>query len=468
MRKIDCRWIKTWAMTAALLAALLIPAIVMARAGGGEGYGGGGGSDGGGGGDGDAFFLIYLLFQLIFNYPIIGIPLLIIVIIAVVSAKRQGVSIYQNSVIVRGSPLAGAAQIQPGLDALLNDDGQFDKDQFLNRVRKAFLATQDAWAKQDLTPVRPFLSDGVYERFNIQFAEQKMLGYRNEMANVRVISADPVHADVDDAYQTLSVRIAASAEDSMVSLKDGRRLAGGGDSSFAEIWTFLRRRGVQTKLNAAGLIEGHCPNCGAAVEMNQHARCQQCGSLLRSGAYDWVLTEITQECEWASRGGPVPGAQTLRQRDPTFTLAGLDDTASVVFWRLMAARRLGKSDPIRKMATDQYCQELLASFGDDPRIFYTQCAVGSVRVLGICQTEDQDRATIQVMWSGQRWSIDHAAETKFLGPIGASRLLLVLGRASGSLSKPDLAISSAHCPQLRRSPAGDDRKRLRILRHCAQ
>jgi len=159
-----------------------------------------------------------------------------------------------------------------------------------------------------------------------------------------------------------------------------------------------------------------------------------------------VLTEITQECEWASVGHPVPGAQALHQRDPAFTLAALDDTASVLFWRLMAARRLGKSDPIRKMATDQFCQDLLASWVDDQRIFYTQCAVGSVRTMGIYQVDGWDRATIQVMWSGQRWSIDNTGQTKCLEPVGASRLLFVLGRQSSSVSNADLAISSAHCP----------------------
>ena len=63
---------------------LLTPLSVLARVGGGQGYGGGGGS----GGDGDgAGAVIYLLFQIVrllvyltIEYPIIGMPLDIIVI----------------------------------------------------------------------------------------------------------------------------------------------------------------------------------------------------------------------------------------------------------------------------------------------------------------------------------------------------------------------------------------------------
>src|SRR6266566_6953603 len=60
---------------------------VLARVGGGQSYGGGGGHDGGGGGGA----IIWLVFQLIrfllyltFDYPLVGIPLDILVIGSVV------------------------------------------------------------------------------------------------------------------------------------------------------------------------------------------------------------------------------------------------------------------------------------------------------------------------------------------------------------------------------------------------
>src|SRR5439155_68413 len=77
----------------------------------------------------------------------------------------------------------------------------------------------------------------------------------------------------DHLFDTLAVRIAARASDFNVSLRDGSAISGSDDSGpFAEIWSFLRRRGTQT-LDKAGLIEGNCPNCGAAIEMNQNANC---------------------------------------------------------------------------------------------------------------------------------------------------------------------------------------------------
>src|SRR5688572_31350879 len=67
---------------------LLLTGEALARVGGGQGYGGGGGN---GGGDGDGGAIIWLIFEVIrllvyltIEYPIIGIPLDIIVIAAVI------------------------------------------------------------------------------------------------------------------------------------------------------------------------------------------------------------------------------------------------------------------------------------------------------------------------------------------------------------------------------------------------
>jgi len=79
-----------WTAGLALLA-LLVPALADARPGGGQGYSGGGGSGGGGGGGdgGLIFLLIRLLIWLIFNHPLIGIPLTIALVIGFMRWNRN-------------------------------------------------------------------------------------------------------------------------------------------------------------------------------------------------------------------------------------------------------------------------------------------------------------------------------------------------------------------------------------------
>ena len=192
-----------------------------------------------------------------------------------------------------------------------------------------------------------FISDGVYERFSLQFAEQRDGGYRNMMDNVAVQQVRVADARSAGVFDEVSVRIIASAADYRVRLTDGKPLGGGFQSAeqFAEIWSFLRKRGAMTDPSKTGLIEGNCPNCGAPIEMNQSANCQRCKAELRSGEYDWVLAEITQESEWQrSALQDIPGVDRLRQQDPGFDALAIEDRASVIFWR-RRRRPNGKNRP---------------------------------------------------------------------------------------------------------------------------
>ena len=81
MRTALRRWLP-WALALVLL---LVAADALARVGGGQDFsrrpsGGGGGS----GGDGIPIELVFLLVQLVIEYPAIGLPLLLVVIAVVV------------------------------------------------------------------------------------------------------------------------------------------------------------------------------------------------------------------------------------------------------------------------------------------------------------------------------------------------------------------------------------------------
>ena len=80
-----------------------------------------------------------------------------------------------------------------------------------------------------------------------------MLGYRNAMENVGVTRVAVAAMVSDHMFDQFSVRIEATADDYNVSLADGSKLSGSDDSGdFVEVWSFLRRRGVQTKLAKTG------------------------------------------------------------------------------------------------------------------------------------------------------------------------------------------------------------------------
>jgi uncharacterized tellurite resistance protein B-like protein len=459
---------------------LTIPALCFARAGGGQGYSGGshssGSHSGGGGSDGSgAIWLIFEIVRFCFYYPKVGIPILIVVAAGIFYVYRTGASTYTASVIRRGGALADEREQSALLAALRQTDPAFDEAALLARVRVAFTKIQQAWCGQNLTAVRPFISDGVYERFTLQFDEQRAQGLRNQMDNLELQDVETAGGYADTLFDVLNIRIEASATDSMVSIKDGKRLSGSTTSEpFVEIWTFLRRRGAKTNADPAkpGLIEGNCPNCGGAIELNQNANCQYCRAILRSGQYDWVLAEITQECEWQPAGQQraLPGIDALIQQDPGFNLQALEDRASVIFWRLATAERLDSTKPLTKAALpdflERYQADLNARKGPKgERLWQGDRAVGSVDTLGIILApkstpgqsagsgSDQsaapdafDRALLEIRWSGTRYTADPQGKIQRHEQSSVSHLLLVLARSPNAKTDTDKAISSAHCP----------------------
>src|SRR5205823_2274805 len=123
---------------AAALVLSLCVAEALARAGGGQRFSGGGGSSGGGGGGGgggDGGFIIWMLIRLIFAYPFIGIPLVILLIVGYIYVQKQGVNAYQGSVIRRADTQMEDGRISSGIATLQQRDPAFNPDAFVTRVR---------------------------------------------------------------------------------------------------------------------------------------------------------------------------------------------------------------------------------------------------------------------------------------------------------------------------------------------
>ncbi|MFH5803491.1 TIM44-like domain-containing protein, partial [Alienimonas sp. DA493] len=325
---------------------------LLAQAGGGGGYGGGGGggfgggggggfSGGGGGGSGDGGEALIALVHLTVRYPHIMIPVWIVLALVFYYGKNEEKSYRVSRTIRRGKKVQERDRREGALQKVRDRDPAFTEELFLDRVSHAFLTTQYAWSEQNLSTCRAFLSDGVHERFELYIGMQKAEGIRNRMKRVTVGSARIVSVESAPHFDTIHVRIAAAAVTYNESLTTGKRVSGGSDSRptpFTEVWSFSRRPGVQTSADRS-VLEGRCPNCGGPVAIVDRAECPQCGSIVNSGQYDWVLAEITQDSEWVvpPAGAAVPGWEELRRADPHLNVQHVEDRASVVFWRAMMA-----------------------------------------------------------------------------------------------------------------------------------
>ena len=454
-RIVDRGWIRT--ATILTMAGLFVgqAAIAWGRAGGGESYGGGGGGGGGrgggsGGGGGEDFgWLVYLLIRLVFEHPLIGIPTVIVVIIFLTYAGNSTHSGYVTHTIRRGQALQALSERVRALALLKSRDPQFREQNFIARVSQAFLKIQEAWSRQSLGAVRPFISDGIRERFSLQFKMQQALGYRNQLDAVQVRQARIAAIASDARFDTIHVEFRAAADDYRVDLKSGRNVAAeAAAQEFVEYWSFHRRPGAQT-LAQPGSLEGHCPHCGAPLQITDVAQCSSCRSVVNSGEHDWVLTEITQVQEWGvpEEESRVAGLADLIVADPAFSMQHVEDRVSVMFWRLRAAEFF--ADPViaAPVTTPRYLAEFTKAIAGPTRRYSEDAAVGKVECVGFRRDVDFDRLSVAVRWSGTLIEGD---------PLGAHREVRArtirthvyeLIRKPGVASQPDAAFASASCPQ---------------------
>jgi len=443
---------------------LLLAAEAFARAGGGGGYHGGGGggfSSGGGfhgsgGGGAGLGWLVYWYIQLVFEHPLIGLPLTAFLVY--LYYKNVGFrSSFGSGGAVDSLPDSAMGAYSTELDTRRREalavirgrDPGFDEEKFLARAAGAFLVIQDAWSSQDMSKARAFISDGVFERFARQIAEHKSLGARNRMTNVNVEQTEALGYLAGEHYDSVYVRVRAAAVDEMVSL-EGEQVLSGGPSEFEEVWTFLRRPGVKT-LARPGLLEGHCPSCGAPLSIADAARCEACKAWVNSGEHDWVLVGITQMCEWSfpSPEREVTGWEALRETDPGLSLEALEDRASVAFWRWQDARRRQDPAPLRGVATDEFLKGLTFD-GKCAR----EAAVGAVETIAFEAGVDFDRVHVQVRWEASDVSVDDKELDS--GERMRRTHYLIFKRKSGATSDLKAGLRTSRCPSCGAPPAEAD------------
>ncbi len=390
-----------------------------------------------------------MLLRFTIQYPHFGIPLIIVGCFLLYKFHTAESTLRIRRTIRRGRKIQEDDLRADALQCISRQDPQFSQELFLQRIKAGFLRIQQGWSDQDLRTCRAFISDGVFDRFDLYIRMQKKEHIRNRMKNVAVTNSEIVCVTSDAQFDTIHVRITASAISYNEDLTTGKRMDARSDVhpiAFTEIWSFSRRPGVPTHPSAS-VLEGRCPSCGGPVDIVDRASCSQCQSVVNSGRYDWVLAEITQDEEWVVPPAEhrVAGWDEIAARDPGLNFQHVEDRASVIFWRSLMAVYFedpGYAIPVLHRSLPGVPKHWDHGQGR----FWKTPAVGVVEVTSSQPAADdgQDRLTVLVRWSAS------PAEGDRRSPIltGHQRVyshVLVLSRNSGVRSHSDQTFSSSHC-----------------------
>lgn len=302
----------------ALALALMSPLLAFARAGGGGhfsgggggGFGGGGGGFGGGssygggygggGGLGGAGWLLPLFF---FGGGGGGVIFFIFILLALWGAYRRmsiGNPVQATNWGPAYSPMAQMrSTLNEDLAALQAKDPDFNEQRFLDRAQAAFFALQKSWMERNLEPARVYMSDGIYHRWKNQIDAMIAAHKKNILDNLVIGGVQIVKVQSDPNFDSITVRIDASAADYEVDESSNNKVIFGSqkDQPFTEYWTFTRSGAARTKAGEAAEVT-QCPNCGAPLSINESGVCSYCKATVTTGQFGWVLDNITQASEW--------------------------------------------------------------------------------------------------------------------------------------------------------------------------
>lgn len=416
--------------------------IVLARAGGGGGGGSDGGFSGSGGGDsGIGELIVYIIMALPFPWNLIAAGSLI------------GLGYYFNKVSKQKTILnkipATTGDFIDKLNKVKNLDPHFDIIAFSEKVKHAFIKIQEAWSQQSIRPIRKFISDGLYQRFMAQFIMMKQIEQENVISDIKILDVKVIDIEVDGNYLVMDVAISASMLDKFVSKKipSIKELY---NEPFVEIWTFIRKIGY--KQGGDLYLGQHCPQCGAALEdlESEACQCPYCKTILNTGEFDWILSEITQVDDYpiakkisAKLSGFKSELSSLYARDPYFSVQWLEDKASNAFMQVLVAYALNDPKRLRRFSDNEFFD----NYKPGEKIIYSRLYLNFVTLTGIWQQDNMDYLSFYIRASFRRLrTYENNFEWIDLALTSHSYVLVLKRESNAALPKGSLYVHQCpHC-----------------------
>ncbi|GBF51469.1 hypothetical protein LPTSP4_30070 [Leptospira ryugenii] len=290
------------------------------------------------------------------------------------------------------------------LTKLMQDtDPDFTWEEFFQKTKLIAERVVDAWCQGNMESARPFISAGVFQRFQIQLKLMAEVdGSKNHMENFSVKDQSIVLHTSFHGYQTIHVKMKCAAKDITLptdtpesQIKE--RLRSSQLGTYEEIYSFSRRIDAQT-VKGQNLFHNVCPSCGANTELSHTTtKCSHCGTIFNSGEADWVLSEITQVIEW--KPNRFVSEESFAKNHPNLptSIQIIEDRASALLWKWMYAKtKANDTYLLREVSSTEALQSVR-----NQEYFYTP-AVGASEIKEIQTKQKATFTNVVLHWSAAR------------------------------------------------------------------
>jgi predicted lipid-binding transport protein (Tim44 family) len=177
--------------------------------------------------------------------------------------------------------------------ALIREDPAFSERALFERLQVIYATLNSSWAAQDLRPIRPYVSDAMFNYLSYWIESYRAQGLRNAVESARILKYRPARIQRDRHFDAFTFRLWATGFEVTTEAATGKVLRGSRkrERPYSEYWTLIRGAAVRGTPRA----DAKCPSCGAPLDVNMAGQCEHCGVHVTSGEFDWVLSRIEQD-----------------------------------------------------------------------------------------------------------------------------------------------------------------------------
>lgn len=165
----------------------------------------------------------------------------------------------------------------------------FNEAMFKTKVDNIFVKLYTCIMKGDLTDVRHFISEELYNNYINKINELISHNKRQIYDEINVKNTMIINRKILEDKEIIDVEIVSRYMDYIIDINTGD-LISGDDTRRIERRNILR---FEKKLNTKDFgIVRKCPGCGASINVNNTGKCEYCDTIFNLDDYDYILVSI--------------------------------------------------------------------------------------------------------------------------------------------------------------------------------
>lgn len=222
---------------------------------------------------------------------------IVIVIVLVVSKSRGGKNNKDSLHQVDPQGLSNEQRELQVVEKIKQIDPLFNKEDFIVTSKNLFIKLQQAWTDRNWSIIRVFETNELFEQHKNQLQGYIDNNQINVMDRICVNYAYLYDFIQEGDKDILKIRLNSRMADYIIDATTKEVIKGDKQTERTNtyILTFVRKKGLQTKEGTDKINTTNCPNCGAPTQITSSGECEYCGSVITTGEYNWVLSNLERE-----------------------------------------------------------------------------------------------------------------------------------------------------------------------------